>query len=122
MSTHPLDPTQPAKPTRTNPLVIDPKNQLQQFSPLKLASTDPTRKLIKIWQSKLFLVSFCQNTSNPTRFMPDLGRSHQSSEISSKSCGNLTGSSEILPYPVRSSPDLARFFLNCTILAGFFCR
>ena len=48
VSTHPLDPTQPANPTKIDPPVINPKNRLQQFSPLKLASIDLTMKLIKI--------------------------------------------------------------------------
>ena len=43
----------------------------------------------------------------------------ESSEISAGSGGNLTGSSEISPDPVRSPPDLAHLGLKSTILAGF---
>ena len=53
------------------------------------------------------------------RFGPDLGDVTESSEISARSGGNLTGSSKISPDPVRSPPDLAHFGLKSTILAGF---
>ena len=43
----------------------------------------------------------------------------ESSEISARSGGNLTGSSEISPDSVRSPPDLAHFGLKSIILAGF---
>uniref|UniRef100_A0A7N2MCT5 Trichome birefringence-like N-terminal domain-containing protein n=1 Tax=Quercus lobata TaxID=97700 RepID=A0A7N2MCT5_QUELO len=44
----------------------------------------------------------------------------ESSEISARSGGNVTGSSKISPDPVRPPSDLGNFHLKSTILAGFF--
>ena len=74
------------------------------FFPLKPASIDPTG-------------AFGQNTLDFYEIWGDVTKSR---EISARSSGNLTGSSEISPDPVRSLPALAHFGLKSTILAGFF--
>ena len=86
------------------------------FFPLKPASTDPTEALTKSDEIRISRRVFSQNTLD---FYEIWGDVVESSEISARSGGNLIGSSEISPDPVRSPSDLVHFGLKSTILAGF---
>ena len=104
--------------------VAKPRNRVRRVGWRVLSSKTrlnrPDRSLNEIRRNKNFPASFW---SEYLRFLWDLGRIWgdvtESSEISARSGGNLTGSSEISPDPVRSPPDLAHFGLKLTILAGF---
>ena len=87
------------------------------FFPLKPASIDPTGALTKFGEIRISRQVFGQNTLDFYEIWGDVTKSR---EISARSSGNLTGSSEISPDPVRSPSALAHFGLKSTILAGFF--
>ena len=120
------DPIQPTRPNQNRPIrdwsvssggrwrVANPRNRVRRVGWRVLSSKTrlnrPDRSLNEIRRNKNFPASFL---SEYLKFLWDLGRIWgdvtESSEISARSGGNLTGSSKISPDPVRSSPDLAHF-------------
>ena len=83
------------------------------FSPLKHASTNPTMKLTKIRRSKLFPASFWSKYFRSNEIYAGFG------VISPNLVRSQPNLMEISLDLARSPPDLVRFRLKYTVLAGF---
>ena len=92
------------------------------FSPLKPASTDPIEALTEYGEIRICRQVFGQNTLDFYEILVGFGGDiTESSELTARSSGNLTGSSEISPDPVRSPPDRPMDTPNQTKFILFFC-
>ena len=119
-------PNQPAQPELTHPRPTrelwwvgsglqnpktDSDGSVGGFSPLKPASTDPTRALPKSDETQIFRQVFGQNTLDFYEIYVGFG------EISPNLVRSQPDLVEISPNLAQSPPDLANFRLKSTILA-----